>query len=94
LSDRKQIVVQFVNGIAGIHCRQATLPEYVELFYYFFNINESNIKAILDRNPTDNFASNTPEYQQIRQRAKEYQQKQSTSAVYDLDEILTPGGKQ
>ena len=88
LKDRANIVQQFLDGLQGVNCRKATLPEYVELFYYFFNINESNIRHILSHNPTDNIASSFPGYADIRESATEYKTRRDQEQTFDINNFL------
>jgi hypothetical protein len=89
LSDRIQVVSQFISSMPGISCIKASLPEYVELFYYFFNINESNIKSILAKNPSDNLASSVSGYKEMKERANKIKQGQKEQQQYEnIDDIL------
>lgn len=88
LVERSQVVLSFISGLNGVNSRRATLPEYVELFYYFFNVHESTIRTILDREPTGNLASTSSEYKEIRERASIIQEKKEENKTFDLDELL------
>lgn len=91
LEDRMQNVLQFISSIQGVSAKKATLPEYVELFYYFFNINESNITSILKNSPNNNFASYSPDYSRIKEERK-MQTRDNTKVEdrkkYVLDDLL------
>ena len=88
LNDRTKIVEQFLSNLQGVSCSRATLPEYVELFYYFFNINESNIRTILAQNPTDNISSNFPAYSEIKANAAEYKERLKQQESYNINNFL------
>lgn len=49
LKERAAQAIQFLKSMPGVSAYVAAQHEYVELFYYYFNLNESIIREILDR---------------------------------------------